>query len=240
MGVIREPVAVLLGLLAFACAAGAAWQAGLAWPASSKRPLARIGAASALVLAALGFSLGYWEVLSGVGDLFFSFGPPFVRVLFDVAAIGLPLAVVGLLLGVVSMLHAADVPPRAIGSGILAGLAIGWLLDPYGTLGGRRMATVRDKYLAASAADPSNIGSTPLSETSSTGWWDSLSSFGDHDSDGDANPLAVAIALIALAVLALGGGIVTAALVFREGRKKAQSQLAQASAATEFDRHESI
>jgi len=27
MGVIREPAAVLLGLLAFACAAGAAWQA---------------------------------------------------------------------------------------------------------------------------------------------------------------------------------------------------------------------
>src|SRR2546430_12366806 len=190
MGVIREPAAVLLGLLAFACAAGAAWQAGLAWPASSKHLLARIGAVGALVLAALGFSLGYWEVLSGIGDLFFSFGPPFVRVLFDVAVIGLPLAVVGLLLGVISMLHAAEVPPSAVLPGVLAGLAIGWLLDPYGTLGGPRMAVVRDQYVAAAAASPSNTGFANASSTDSAAWWDRLSSFGDNDSnDGDGNPL---------------------------------------------------
>ena len=228
MSVIREPVAVILGLLAFACAAGAAWQAGLAWPASSKRPLARIRAASALVLAAIGFSLGYWEVLSGIGDLFFSFGPPFVRVLFDVAVVGLPFALVGLLLGVISMLHAADVPPEAIWPGILAGVAIGWLLDPYATLGGRRMAAVRDKYLAAAA---SRTGITNFGATPSSDWWYGLPAFGDNDSGGDANPVAVVIALIALAVLAVGGGIVTAALVFREGRKKAQTQLAQAAGA---------
>ena len=229
MGVIREPVAVILGLLAFACASGATWQAGLAWPASSKRPLARIGAASALVLGALGFSLGYWEVLSGIGDLFFGFGPPFVRVLFDIAAIGLPLALVGLLLGVISMLHAADVPPGAVTSGILAGLAFGWILDPYGTLGGRRMAVLRDQHLAAAVARPSNPGTATTGGTNSTDWWNSLASFGDGDS-GEGNPVAIAVLLIALAVLAIGAGIVTAALVFGEGRKKALSQLARASA----------
>jgi hypothetical protein len=230
MSVIREPVAVILGLLAFACAAGAAWQAGLAWPASSKRPLARIGAASSLVLAAIGFSLGYWEVLSGIGDLFFSFGPPFIRVLFDVAVAGLPFAVVGLLLSLISMLHAADVPPGAIWPGILAGLAIGWLLDPYATLGGRRMATMRDQYLAAAAADASKTGITNVGSTPSADWWERLPDFGSNDSDGP-NPVAVTIALIALALLAIGGGVVTVALVFREGRNKAQAQLAQAAAA---------
>ncbi len=234
MGVIREPAAVLLGLLAFACAAGAAWQAGLAWPASSKHPLARIGAVGALVLAALGFSLGYWEVLSGIGDLLFSFGPPFVRVLFDVAVIGLPLAVVGLLLGVISMLHAAEVPPSAVWPGVLAGLAIGWLLDPYGTLGGSRMAAVRDQYVAAAAASPSNTGFAKAGSSDSAAWWDRLSSFGDNDSkDGDGNPLAIAVLLIALALLAIGAGIVTVAVVFQKGRKKAQSQIAQASLALE-------
>lgn len=233
MSVIREPVAVIFGLLAFACAAGAAWQAGLAWPASSERPLARIGAASALALAAVGFSLGYWEVLSGIGDLFFSFGPPFVRVLFYVAVVGLPIAVVGLMLGVLSMLHAARVPAAAIWPAILAGAAIGWLLDPYGTLGGKRMAKVRHQHLAAAAADSSQAGFANVYLSRSNDWWDRLPAFGDNDSDGNANPVAVAIALVALAVLAIGGGMVTAALVFQEGRKKAQSQLAQASAGIE-------
>ena len=232
MGVIREPVAVVLGLLAFACASGACWQAGLAWPASSKRPLARIGAAGALVLGALGFSLGYWEVLSGIGDLFLHFGPPFVRVLFDAAVIGLPLAVVGFLLGVISMLHAADVPPSAVAPGILAGLAIGWLLDPYGTLGGQRMAALRDQHLAAAAARPANTGSVNVGPTDAADWWERLPSFGDKDSgDGDANPVAIVVVLIALAVLAVGAGIITATLVFLEGRKKAHSQLARTSVA---------
>lgn len=233
MGVIREPVAVVLGLLAFVCASGAAWQAGLAWPASAKRPLARIGAASALVLGALGFSLGYWEVLSGIGDLFFRFGPPFVRVLFDVAVIGLPLALAGLLLGVISMLHAADVPPNAVASGLMAGLAIGWILDPYGTLGGPRMAALRDQRMAAAIARPSGTGFLNAGPTSSTNWWDTLPSFGDGDSGGgEGNPVVIAVLLIALAVLAIGAGIITAALVFGEGRKKALSQLARASAST--------
>ena len=136
------------------------------------------------------------------------------------AVVGLPFALVGLLLGVISMLHAADVPPEAIWPGILAGVAIGWLLDPYATLGGRRMAAVRDKYLAAAA---SRTGITNFGATPSSDWWYGLPAFGDNGSGGDANPAAVVIALIALAVLAVGGGIVTAALVFREGRKNANS-----------------
>ena len=229
MGVIREPAAVVLGLLAFACAYGACWQAGLAWPASSKRPLARVGAAGALVLGALGFSLGYWEVLSGIGDLFLHFGPPFVRVLFDLAVIGLPLALLGLLLGVISMLHAAEVPANALVPGILAGLAIGWLLDPYATLGGPRMAALRDQHLAAmaaAAASPASTGPVNTGPSYTGDWWGNLPSFGDNDNrDGDSNPLAIGILLIALAVLAVGGGIVTAVLVFLQGRKKAESQL---------------
>ena len=55
---------------------------------------------------------------------------------------------------------------------------------------------------------------------------------GINDSnDGDGNPLAIAVLLIALALLAIGAGIVTVAVVFQKGRKKAQSQIAQAALA---------
>ena len=256
VGVIREPLAVVLGVVAFACAAGAAWQSGLAWPAAAARPLARVAAAGAVVLAALGFSLGYWEVLSGVGDLMFRFDTPTTRFLFDIAAIGLPFAVAGLLLGVASTLHAADVPARAIVPAMVAGYAIGWLIDPFGTLAGDRMNAVRSRY-AASLAPPVvpshgvQPGASPVSrslwDSYGGGWaWNPASDGGGGGGSsggggngggsggggggGDAGEGAWILLLIALAVLAVAGGVITAALTFQAARKKAKAQLARVDA----------
>ncbi len=79
---------------------------------------------------------------------------------------------------------------------------------------------------------PRSIGSVNAGPTDAADWWERLPSFGDKDSgDGDANPVAIVVVLIALAVLAVGAGIITATLVFLEGRKKAHSQLARTSVA---------
>jgi len=233
LGVIREPLAVFLGLLAFACAAGACWQAGLAWPAAAGRPLARVAAALAVVLGAFGFSLGYWEVLSGVGDLVFSFSAPTTRFLFDIAAIGLPLSVVGLVLGVASTVHATEVPARAVVPAILAGYAIGWLVDPYGVLAGPRMDPVRARYAASAGAR--SVGGSGASGYGS-GAWDlfagqglpSLNSDGDRDGDGEGSGVAVLL-VVAVVALAIAGGVITAGLTFGAGRRKAQEQLEKAS-----------
>lgn len=237
MGVVREPLAVLLGLLAFACSTGAAWQAGLAWPAAAKRPLARVTSALAVVLAAFGFSLGYWEVLSGVGDLLYRFSAPTIHALFDIAAIGLPLAVLGLVLGVVSTIHAADVPAKAVVPAILAGAAIGWLLDPYGLIAGPRMGPVRARYAdaASTAGLRGGYSGSPAAGNLFDNWspsfpgGDGSGSHGDGgDGNGDGSSGAIVLLLIALAVLAVAGGVITAALVFSAGRKKAKAQLARA------------
>lgn len=250
---------MVLGLLAFACAAGASWQAGLAWPAASGRPLARVAAAVALVLGAFGFSLGYWEALSGIGDLIYRFDDPTTRFLFDFAALGLPFAIAGLLLGVASTLHAADVPAGAVVPAVLAGYAVGWVVDPYGLIAGSRMDPVRARY-AASLLTPApatgypppatppqreslwnyHLGDTGGGDTSgggasvtgggssSGGGGSSGGGSGGGGGGGDGEGAGILL-LIALAVLAVAGGIVTAALVFSAGRKKAKAQLARAA-----------
>ena len=258
MGVVREPLAVVLGLLAFACAAGASWQAGLAWPAASGRPLARVAAAGAVVLGAFGFSLGYWETLSGIGDLIYRFDAPTTRFLFDFAALGLPFAIAGLLLGIASTLHAADVPAGSIVPAVLAGYAVGWVVDPYGLIAGSRMDPVRARY-ASSLLTPARAtgysapyaspqqeslwnyhlgdrtggdtsgggqagGSSGSTSSGGSGSGGSSSGGGGGGGDGDGGGV---LLLIALAVLAVAGGIVTAALVFSAGRKKAKQQLAR-------------
>jgi hypothetical protein len=232
VGVIREPLAVVLGLLAFACASGAAWQSGLAWPAAARRPWARVAAALAVVLAAFGFSLGYWEVLSGIGAVIWHFDAATIHFLFDVAAFGLPMALLGLILALVAMLHAADVPPRAVIPAVIAGAAILWLLDPYEVLAGPRMVPVRERY--AAAAPPNQA----MSRTTDTGTslFDSLGRFGDSGGkdpgggggggggggDGEGG---VALLVLALAVLACAGGVITAMLVFAAARKRAKAEL---------------
>ncbi len=249
VGAVREPLAVLFGLLAFVCAGGATWQAGLAWPAAAGRPWARVAAAFAVAFGALGFSLGYWEVLSGIGDIFVRFDTATTRFLFDMAAVGLPFAAAGLLLGVVSTLKAADVPAPAIVPSILAGYGVGWLVDPFGTLAGQRMNDVRARYAASlvpitPALQPQQVaGIRAVSLFDGLG--EGLGSGGGHGGgggaaggdgggggggDGDGDPVGAAIALlvIALAVLAVAGGAITAALVFSAARKKAKAQLGRA------------
>lgn len=230
MGVVREPLAVVLGLLAFACAAGACWQAGLAWPAAASRPLARVAAALAIVLGAFGFSLGYWEVLSGLGDLVFRFDSSVTRFLFDLAAIGLPLAAIGLVLGVAATLHAAEVPARAVVPAVLAGYALGWVLDPYGLLAGPRMDPVRARYAAALSGQ--SVGGGAGSAGGGSAWNlfgdKGLPDLGGGNNDSEGGGGVVVILLIAFAVLAIAGGVVTAGLTFGAGRKKAKAQLERA------------
>jgi hypothetical protein len=224
LSAVREPSAVLLGLLCFAFSFGAAWQAGLAWPAASRRLWARVAAAVGLVLATFGFSLGYWEVLSGIGAAVWGFDAGTIRFLFNVAVLGLPLSALGLVASLLAMLHAAEVPPRAVIPSILAGFAILWLLDPYAVLAGRRMAPVRARYTAV-----------PLSTTKpgeSDPRWDLFSSFGGFGDSGDRDgeglgPATIVLLLIALAVLALVGGVITSALVFAAARKRAKGELAR-------------
>jgi hypothetical protein len=228
VGVIREPLAVVLGLLAFACAAGAAWQAGLAWPAAAKRPVARIAAALAVVLSAFGFSLGYWEVLSGIGAVIWHFDAATIRFLFDAAAYGLPIAVLGLLVGIAAMLHAADVPPRAVIPAVVAGSAILWLLDPYEVLAGPRMAPVRERYAAAIPLQSGGVKARAAEWTlfdnfgGFGGGGDSGGGGGDGDGEGGG---AIALLVIAIAVLAVAGGVVTSILVFAAARKRAKGEL---------------
>ena len=227
VGVVREPIAVVLGILAFACSTGAAWQAGLAWPAAPKRPLARVAAFCGVVLAAFGFSLGYWEVLSGIGDLLYNFNTSIIRVLFDVAAIGLPLAIIGLLLSVAAMLHAADVPPRAVVPALVAGYAIMWLVDPYQALAGPRMELVRQRYVSTPATGASVApGGQGLFDNFDWGSGGGHGGGGGGGGDGgDENPFAIVLLVVALAVLAVAGGVITAALVFQAGRQKAKTAL---------------
>ena len=225
MGVVREPLAVLLGILCFACAAGAAWQSGLAWPAAGGRPWARVAAAAGLVLAAIGFSLGYWEVLSGIGAVIWHFDAATTRFLFDVAVFGLPFAVLGLLLGTAAMLHAADIPLRAVVPAIGAGYAVLWLLDPYDVLAGPRMLPVRARYAPEVPKSPASAGRASD--------WSLFGAFGDGGNgggpgggDGDgaaAGP--IVLLLVALAVLAIAGGLLTAILVFVAGRRRAKTEL---------------
>lgn len=217
--------------------------------------MARLAAAFALVLAAFGFSLGYWQVLSGIGDLFWGFDASVVRVLFDLAAIGLPFAAIGFLLGVIATLHATDVPPMAIVPAMLAGYAIGWIVDPFGTLAGQRMNAVRTRYAAAlvrptvavgkTAGDPvsqrslfasyggdmwggsrSEAASSSHHETGGSGSGGGFGAGNGNDGGGDPGQGAVVLLLIALAALAIAGGVVTAVLVFQAARKKAKAQLA--------------
>lgn len=177
---------MVLGLLAFVCAAGASWQAGLAWPAASGRPLARVAAAVALVLGAFGFSLGYWETLSGIGDLLYRFDAPTTRFLFDFAALGLPFAIAGLLLGVASTLHAADVPAGAVIPAVLAGYAVGWVVDPYGLMAGSRMDPVRARYASSLLTPARATGySAPYSSPQQESLWNyHLGDRGGGDTSG--------------------------------------------------------
>ena len=227
MGVVRESLAVLLGILCFACAAGAAWQSGLAWPAAGGRPWARVAAAVGLVLAAIGFSLGYWEVLSGIGAVIWHFDAATTRFLFDVAVFGLPFAVLGLLLGTAAMLHAADIPLRAVVPAIGAGYAVLWLLDPYYVLAGPRMLPVRARYAPEVPKSPAAAGrASDWSLFGAFGDGDGGSGGGPGDGDGDgaaAGP--IVLLLVALAVLAIAGGLITAILVFVAGRRRAKTEL---------------
>ncbi len=240
LGVVREPLAVVFGLLAFAAALGACWQAGLAWPAASGRVMARVTGAIALVMGAFGLSLGYWEVLSGIGDVFYGFDSDIIDALLAIGVIGFPVALLGLVLGLITMLHAADVPARAIVPAILAGYAIGWLLDPYATLTGARMQSVRARYAAAQVQVPASdgeggghyslwrhFGSGNSESHQSSGHSSGHSSGGGWDvGGGDGGDSGAAILLIAFAILAIAGGAITAALVFHAARKKAKAELA--------------
>lgn len=235
MGIVREPLAVVFGLVAFAAAFGACWQAGLAWPAASGRAMARVTGAVALVLGAFGFSLGYWEVLSGIGDVFYGFDSDIIDALLAIGAIGLPVSLLGLVLGLITMLHAADVPARAIVPAILAGYAIGWLLDPYATLDGTRMQPVRARYAAATQvqapADGEGGGGGHYSLWRNLVSGDSPShKSSGHSSGGggggDGGDGGAIILLAALAILAVAGGAITAALVFHAARNKAKEELA--------------
>jgi len=221
--VIREPTAVGLGLLAIAAAAGAAWQAGMAWPLCCDRPWVRLGALVAVALAMAGFSLGYWEVLSGLALVVFGFDPRAIRVLFDAAVLGTPMAIAGLLIGVLAMLTSAGVPSAAVGPAMVAGFGIGWILNPYATMGSSRLAPLRQQYVA-----PLAVGATEAQHPQRNRFWSSAGDWGGGNDGGDgegAGGLAVILLVIALAVLALAGGVITGVLVFTAARKKAEQAL---------------